>query len=213
MTKIALVENRISRQQQFTTRPLDDFKSLVWITGELFNQFKAELNAGDAAQLNSYGCLMIHLTALSVGERDIVKAHCREKRKPLVFFSGSITASNQISVDFPFLNINSKDFYSDHLSMFLQEADDSKEINLALLQFGTSWRFNILLDVRDRVNQLLQQGLIRRLIQFNLPTKLANELASELDLSWLTGNELTEVSIEMAEIFYKKLGNYLEESI
>jgi len=137
--KIAIIEDRIARLEQYTDFELKKCKSVSIITSLDFDNLLVSLKNNDTKPLDQYECIASHRSALSIDIRDTLKEYCRIKRKPLIFFSGGITSSVLKDLEFPFLHINSKEFYAENLKMFIEACEESNTVNLLVLQFGKKW--------------------------------------------------------------------------
>src|SRR5690606_31481224 len=115
------------------------------ITGTEFDNLILALQSKDTDSLDKYDCIASHRSALSNEIRDSIKEYCKIKKTPLIFFSGGITSSVFKDIDFPFLHINSKDFYSLNLKLFIDDCEVNNGINLFILQFGKRWKLSLLL--------------------------------------------------------------------
>ena len=89
--KIAIIEDRIARLDQYTDFELKKCKSVSIITSLDFDNLLVSLKNNDTKPLDQYECIASHRSALSNDIRDTLKEYCRIKRKPLIFFSGGIT--------------------------------------------------------------------------------------------------------------------------
>jgi hypothetical protein len=149
--KIAIIEDRIPRLEQFTDFDLKKSKSVTIITGLEFENLIHSLKINDTSKLNQYECIASHRSALSNEVRDTLKEYCRNNKKPLVFFSGGITSSVFKDEEFPFLHINSKEFYSENLKLFIEAYEGHNTLNLLFIQFGKKWKLSLLLNLRNNI--------------------------------------------------------------
>ncbi|MFD2865474.1 hypothetical protein [Mucilaginibacter antarcticus] len=211
--KLLLVEDRISRMEQFSNIDISKIANIDIITDKPFDNLILELDQKKHEVFDKYDCLMIHRSALTNLQRDIVKNHCELKNKPLVFFSGGITASLYNDKRFSFLNINSKDFYSPNFKLFTDEINASSKINLLTLQFGAKWKLNLLLSLRNEVNTRIQLSTIKRVRDLQINNMIKNELVEYFDLAWLKAGDLTEITESQVHIFYNKLNLLISESV
>lgn len=154
MKKILILEDRIIRQESF----LDDsnlskdffskYNNLVDnLQDSTFEKFKEKLAIEDEYDfLNLYSCVIVHRSAFSKEIVNKIYAFCSKNKINLVYFSGGISSTNLQGNDkFSFLTINSKQFYSSNLTMFLDEFKQYGRNNLGLLAFGEQYELNILL--------------------------------------------------------------------
>jgi hypothetical protein len=207
--EIAIIEDRIARLEQFTDFELKRCKSVKIITGLEFDNLVGSLKINETKSLDQYECIASHRSALSNEVRDTLKEYCRIKKKPLIFFSGGITSSVLKDVDFPFLHINSKDFYSENLKMFIETCEEGNSINLLVLQFGKKWKLSLLLNLRNNIavalnkevlkvefpdSQIGDSELIKRVRDLQINNAITAELINEKTNVIFSGNDLTPIS-------------------
>lgn len=211
MMKIAIIEDRIPRLEKSTDFELKKCKSVVIITGEEFDNLVDHLKNGDTKTLYQFDCIASHRSALSNEVRDKLKEYCRKNKIPLIFFSGGITSSVLKDVEFPFLHINSKEFYSENLKMFIEACEEKNTVNLLALQFGKKWKLSLLLNLRNKIvvalnKQALKENiqgieiddseLIKRVIDFQINTAIKADLEHERTKAILSSDDLTPVYYE-----------------
>lgn len=212
--KIAIVEDRIGRLEQYTDFELKNCKSVTIITGLEFDNLIRSLKSNDTVPLDQYECIASHRSALSNEIRDTLKEYCRIKRKPLIFFSGGITSSVLKDLEFPFLHINSKEFYSENLKMFIEACEESNIINLLVLQFGKKWKLSLLLNLRNNIAMALNKEaikaqfpdveiddseLIKRVRDLNINTAIKADLVNEKTEIIFSGDDLSLVTYEQIQ--------------
>jgi hypothetical protein len=222
--KIAIVENRFGRLKQFTAFDLQEYKEVAIITGSDFATLITDLEAKRTGMLDKFDCIASHRSALPNEIRDILKEYCKSTNKPLIFFSGGITTSVYKDSVFPFLHINSKDFYSLKLKLFLEYCQHKHHINLLVLQFGHRWKLSLLLYLRNRIAVALQKQiiknndptcnikgseLIRRVMDIQINSLIKDDLKHEKTNSILTGDQTSEVTEEQI----KDLMDVINQSI
>lgn len=209
--KIVIIEDRLGRLEQFTEFDLKNCKDVTIITGGDYDNLIRALKAKDTTYLNQYDCIASHRSALPNEIRDTIKDHCKFHKKPLIFFSGGITSSVFKDIDFPFLHINSKDFYSVNLKLFIDSGLQSNSINLLILQFGYRWKLSLLLNLRNRIavaqnKQTIKNSdpsidmdiseLIRRVRDLQINSLIKPDLINEKTSTLLTGDESLPISQE-----------------
>ena len=156
--RLLLLEDRVVRQQNFIKELGDDlFKKYNAVldnkTGNEFEAIKRAFSIKDFSCLESYDGIIVHRSAFNKDVKVSIFEHCKVLHKPLVYFSGGISSiSLDESMGFPFLTINSKDFYSNSLVAFLSNLTENSEINLGSLAFGSDWELNLLLSLRQRIS-------------------------------------------------------------
>src|SRR5690606_3178674 len=92
--KIALIEDRIGRLNQFANPEIKDLPILEIISENNFSILLEEIRSRSFIRLEKYDCLLFHRSSLENKERQALSEYCSTKNKPLVFFSGSISSSN-----------------------------------------------------------------------------------------------------------------------
>lgn len=209
--KIAIIEDRIARLEQFTDFNLKKSKSVTIITGLEFDSLVDSLKINDNSKLEQYECIASHRSALSNEVRDTLKDYCRNKKKPLIFFSGGITSSILKDVEFPFLHINSKEFYSENLKLFIEACKEKNTVNLLLLQFGEKWKLSLLLNLRNNIAVALNKQelkaklpdvkiddseLIKRVRDLQINAAIKADLLHEKTENVFSGDDLRSVSSE-----------------
>lgn len=212
--RIAIIEDRIARLELYTDFELKKCKSVTIITGLEFDNLISSLKSNDTKPLDQYECITSHRSALSNEVRDTLKEYCRIKKKPLVFFSGGITSGVLKDLDFPFLHINSKDFYSENLKMFIESCEESNAVNLLVLQFGKKWKLSLLLNLRNNIAVALNKEalklqfpdseiddieLIKRVRDLQINTAIKADLVNEKTKVIFSGDDLTPVSFEQVQ--------------
>src|SRR5688572_15225293 len=132
--KLVILEDRIGRLKNFVEFDLENCPEVDIFTGSRFDNLLLQLENNNTDSLDKYGCVASHRSALSNEIRDVLKEYCRKNSKPLIFFSGGISTSVFKDISFPFLHINSKDFYSANLKAFLEHLRLTNVINLLIIQ-------------------------------------------------------------------------------
>lgn len=160
MHKTLIIEDRSARKEKFldssTKSNLDAYKSeLTFIEGSEYTKIKENLINDAFDDLNSYAVIISHRSAFEHALLDKLKEYCKKSKKPLVFFSGGISTSYYDESSFPFLTINSKDFYSNNLIKFLEKLKSKNEVELPILQYGENWELNYLMEARNSLANYL----------------------------------------------------------
>ena len=212
--KIAIIEDRIARLEQFTDFDLKKIKSVTIITGLEFDNLIDSLKIHDTSKLDQYDCIASHRSALSNEVRDTLKDYCRNIKKPLIFFSGGITSSVLKDVEFPFLHINSKEFYSENLRLFIGACEEQNSVNLLLLQFGEKWKLSLLLNLRNNISvalnkqelkekikdvQIDDSELIKKVRDLHINSAIKEDLLHEKTESVFSGDDFSPVSFEQIQ--------------
>ena len=212
--KIAIIEDRIARLEQFTDFDLRQCKSVKIITGLEFDKLINSLNSNETKPLDDYECIASHRSALSNKVRDTLKEYCTLRRRPLIFFSGGISSSVLKDLDFPFLHINSKEFYSENLKLFVEAFEESNTVNLLVLQFGKKWKLSLLLNLRNNIavalnkealkvqfpdSEIDQSEFIKRVRDLQINAAIKADLLNEKTNVIFSGDDLTEVSYDQVQ--------------
>jgi hypothetical protein len=222
--KIAIIEDRLRRLEQFNGLDLRSHKSVKIITGVDFDNFIVEIGKGNMKILDDFACISSHRSALSNSIRDTIKDYCKLKNKPLIFFSGGVTSSVYDDRDFPFLHINAKDFYSSNLTMFLDDLVRSQRTNLLMFQFGRRWKLSMLLSLRNRISVYLNKIEIERryrtvelddseiissISDLRINSELIKDLVTDDKCQFLKGNEFAIITHDQLI----ELRNYVKKVI
>jgi hypothetical protein len=221
--KVAIIEDREKRLQRFQSFDIYQEPNVVVVTEQLFQDVLENLRVSDLSFLDTFGVIAIHRSALSESMRDSIKNYCAKEKKPLVFFSGGITSSYYKETTFPFLMINSKEFYSDHLKIFLDHLNTGAKPNLLMLQFGIKWKLSMFLSLRNRIvvslskEELKASGMkniggvikwvsdldLSELIMSDIQTEDTKEaLAKKPDAS-VTSTELVQIKIAIEQLLQR----------
>jgi len=193
--RIAILEDRLERLNKFLGIGLEAHPEIDVISGRDFDRIVDELQNDDAASLTGYDCIAAHRSALKVNAIAALKKNSRLTRKPLIFFSGGITASVLKEEDFPFLLINSKDFYSSHLTAFIDDGKQNGHLNLNVLQFGDRWMLSLLLNLRNHLVVGYNNQSIKRVKDGKIPEQVRQLLAGRAG-GLLPDNELAVLSAD-----------------
>jgi len=206
--KLVIIEDRINRLEQFATFDLKREKNVAVVSGQGFTKLTTEIEKKQMGFLDEFASIACHQSAISVDVRDNLKTYCKDKNIGLIFFSGGITSSIFVDNPFPYLYINSKDFYSDHLKLFLEDFESGAKPNLLKLQFGQNWKLATLLSLRNDINSALQKESlideigeeidenerIKRFEDLKVTAFLKNELSDEESKAILDKGDYDPVS-------------------
>lgn len=180
--KFMLIEDRISRMEKYNSS-IVNIPQVDIYTGNNFEVLINSLKNNDTTILDNYVCIAAHRTALPDKIRESLKDYCMTKDKPLIFFSGGISASVLKDNPFPFLNLNSKDFYSGNFNLFCEVLEDLGMPNLLILQFGVKWKLSLLLNLRNLISvHMNRRVLVEKSIDGFENKKLVDELSMVRDL-------------------------------
>ncbi len=162
MKKILLIEDVPHRQEDFmshtdfTLQSYDDI--LENITKDRYKDISRELK-NDTFNFDDYSMIISHKTAFEDQTNIIInklELYCKNIQKPLVLFSGGISNYYNNS-NYEHLELNSKDFYSQNLKLFLDEYRKGNH-NLLILSYGGKWMLNILLNILERINIFINKN-------------------------------------------------------
>jgi hypothetical protein len=207
--KIALVEDRIGRMEQFIVFDIKSIENIQIITETDLSDLKIDLDQGITSKLDIFDCLVFHRSALTNPQREIIKTYCKTNRKALVFFSGGISSSFYNDITFPYLHINSRDLYSNNLKMLSDYSKQQNSINLLILQYGAKWKTNQLLLIKENLNLRFQLKKIKRIADLNIPK---NQI-KDFDLDWLDKDDYLEITEDQIKQFKTTLDKLIYESI
>ena len=157
MKKVLLIEDRYKRQQLFrkqTGIKLEKYSDILDnCIEDKYNAFLNEILLSEF-DLTSYDIIITHKSAFGEDNDVILKTlteHCKKYTKPLVLFSGGIVGNYYNREVYEVLELNSKTFYSQNLTLFLDAIKEENE-NLLMLPYGRQWQLNIILNVIESLN-------------------------------------------------------------
>ena len=192
--KIILIEDRIIRKELFLERSaidLSQYSFLSEITAQEFKQLKLDINNGDYMSfLGEFDLIITHKSAFTLNQQDVLASI----GKSIIYFSGGISQSFYLEYPFPCLHINSSDFYSNNLMIFLNDIKDNRKIEMLILQFGTKWKLNLLLSTRDKIKQLLYKNFMMDLFPEDF-----NDIFNDKLLTLLSSNQLKSNILKIRE--------------
>lgn len=165
MKKILLIEDRVTRQRLScigASIDLVSYEDIVDNTIEdKYERFLKDLEDGKFIA-DEYIAIMAHQSAFGDKNQQIlsqIESICKESDIPLVLFSGGISVSHYMREgEFERLLVNTKLFYSSNLRLFLDHYKATEEVELMILNYGRSWRLNILLNVLEKVNLFVEKN-------------------------------------------------------
>jgi hypothetical protein len=146
--KLLLIEDRPDRQKLFLPNKEKDIETLskiekLWMPiGKECKEIIDKINKEDfdTADLK---LIMIHKSALIPPGVNYLIEQSEKKKINLVFFSGSIDQTIYNNENFEFLNMNSKEFYSENLIPFLVDFISEENTQLLFLK-DKNWRLSYL---------------------------------------------------------------------
>jgi len=199
--KLLIIEDRIPRLQQFAGFDLENCTEVEILKDVSYDTLLSELEEGKVHSLEKFACIAAHRSALSVKTTDTLKTYCNKSKKPLILFSGGISTSMFKDDGFPFLNINSKDFYSINLKYFLEELRLNRRPNILIIQFGLKWKINLLLKLRNDLVVQLNLGKTIRIKDLKIGLSLSEELTDGNLIKLLNKSDYAAVSEEELKEF------------
>ena len=160
MKKIALIEDRYKRQNNFLTKNninLDDYKNIL----DNFIHHKAADILGqiydDNFNFEKYDIIICHE---SVENKTVIlsnlQKYCKEHNKTLVLLSGGISVNYYDNSEYELLQLNSETFYSQNLKLFL-EAVKNEDEDILMLCYGKNWNLNIVSNILEKTNYIIGQ--------------------------------------------------------
>jgi len=163
MKKILLIEDRKERQQRFIHQTNINLNNYIDILeniidkgyDDIYDEFK-----NGKFNFHDYIMVIVHKSAFNGDTQKIIYSienECKSRAIPLVFFSGGITANYyEEEKNFKKLELNSKDFYSQNLQMFLEKYRKNREIELLILSYGKKWKLDIVLNCIEKINIFIE---------------------------------------------------------
>jgi hypothetical protein len=154
MKQVLFIEDRPKRQVQFLPNGEDDLKKIKEIKGvdlkkeEECKEIFESVNNGDTNEIEGYDLLLFHRSALKQKGLNTLREYCKENYTPLILFSGGVSQFNFQNEEFPFLILNSKDFYSPRLIEFLENFVNDQVENIPEL-LGDNWKLSFLMKYRN----------------------------------------------------------------
>ena len=214
--KVLIIENRTQRQKQFlslTDINLNDYPFIHNKIGKLYDEFKENL-LKDTSILNEYEVIISHRSAFEKDNKkvfDLIRNYCERSKKYFILFSGGLSTSYYSKEPYEQLSLNSKDFYSLNLKLFLDEINTNDNINLLLLAFGEKWELNIVLNSLEKINSLSSDEIeefddFNEFYGINLKTLKGIIYFDEF-------NKEEEVSIEIVKQIKQKILNYINNKL
>ncbi|TKI69031.1 response regulator [Sulfurimonas crateris] len=160
MKKIALIEDRYSRQRNFLEQNdinLDEYEEILenFINEKADNLLENIIN--DSFNLQEFDIVICHK---SVENNTVIlgnlKDYCKKHQKILVLFSGGISVNYYNNSELELLELNSKIFYSKNLVLFLEAVKADNE-DIMMLCYGEKWQQNIVANVFEKTNKLINK--------------------------------------------------------
>jgi hypothetical protein len=149
--KIVLIEDRITRLEQFTYNSSIDlfarYSFLSIFPVDQIDLLKKDLQENSLDRVNNYDLIMAHKSAFTVTEA----FNLDKITGKLIYFSGSISKSYLTNSPRLSVFLNSKDFYSANLIKFLDLILSKNIIEPSCLLYGDKWRLNLMINFLERI--------------------------------------------------------------
>ena len=212
MKQILLIEDRTRRQQLFSAQTgikLENFNDIL--DNRIEDRYDEFLNEilQDNFDLSPYDIIVSHKSAFGDNNGSVLKKledHCREYGKSLVLFSGGIVGNYYNNEEYEELGLNSKTFYSQNLTLFL-EAVKKQNGNLLMLCYGKEWKLNIMLNVLEHLNRYIDTEIDDLLDKIDLDS--LEQIGIECDK--ININDSMEKMIGFRECLLKIIKGFADE--
>ena len=165
MKKILLIEDKQERQQRFVHQVNIDLNNYQDILdnkiGRMYDEIYESLKKGKFT-FYDYSMVIAHKSAFNGDTQKVlygIENKCKSRAIPLVLFSGGITANYyEEEKNFKKLELNSKDFYSQNLQLFLDNYRENGKIELLMLSYGKRWKLDIILNCMEKINYFIEDN-------------------------------------------------------
>ena len=224
MKKILLLEDRQERQQLFMNHTHIDLNEYSDIldnkTGQAYNEAYESFQKRDF-DFNDYAMVIVHKSAFNGDTQEIlygIENKCKNRATPLVLFSGGITANYyEEEKNFKKLELNSKDFYSQNLKIFLENYRKSSKIDILMLSYGEKWKLDVVLNCMEKINifieihnneeDILYDEFVNH-TEFHLfETLKINYFKPTIENGWVYLSELKKIALSI-ELYIKESLTY-----
>lgn len=210
MHKILLIEDRVERQQLFSKE-----------TGFNFEQYSNILDnrvSLDGIELDQYATIICHRSAFGESNSnvlDILKDHCKKTQTQLVFFSGGISSTFYSHINYEFLLLNSKGFYSINLMLYLDRVMINHTSNLRLLAYGRNWKINTMLNILSKVNMFISQNAKNDRVKAQRLKTFSqfDNLKDVIDIEYPVTESGGAIALEDVQIFASRLTEVINKEI
>ena len=215
MKKIALIEDRYKRQNDFLTQNninLDDYKNIL----DNFIHHKAadilDQIFHDNFSFEKYDIIICHK---SVENNTVVlsnlQKYCRKHDKTLVLFSGGISVNYYDNSEYELLELNSQALYSSNLKLFL-EAVKNEDEDILMLCYGKNWKLNIVSNILEKTNYLIGQVDDNKILYKQFADFVDIEKLSKLEYNFYNIAHKNETTIDEITKFRDSLLEYFTVS-
>ncbi|MCK4442136.1 MAG: hypothetical protein KAU90_09005, partial [Sulfurovaceae bacterium] len=143
-----------------TNIELDNYNDILEnMTGQKYDKIYESFK-NKKFYFDDYIMIIVHKSAFNGDTREIIyniENECKNRAIPLVLFSGGITANYyEEEKNFKKLELNSKDFYSQNLQLFLDNYRKNGKIELLMLSYGKMWKLDIVLNCIEKINIFIE---------------------------------------------------------
>jgi len=201
MKKILLIEDRADRQELFLKNTQIDLTEYGDI---LDNTVEKQNNSFD---FEEYSTIIIHKSAFDSQKMYDIEKVCKENKIVLILFSGgNILNYYNVENGFKKLELNSKDFYSNNLKLFLDNYKRKEEIEPLILSYGEKWKLNILLKLLENINIFIANSKSEDIIydefvdktSFNLIEKFKIDYPKpKIEDGWVYLKEIEDIALSL----------------
>jgi len=158
MKKILLLDNRETRQKDLCKYDLNKYHRILdnIISDDKCEQ-KLDIFLEDSSSFDNYDAILMHENIYEDRHNKVltsIKEYCKNNKTHLVLFSGenSKCYNNEI------LSLDSTEFYSQNLEIFLKETLKCEKINILILGYGNKWEQAILLNILEKINLFINEN-------------------------------------------------------
>ena len=189
MKKILLIEDRQQRQNLFINRTeiqLNSYDDILDnFIGEKYDNLYKDIKNNQFC-FNDYALIMVHKSAFNVDNQDIhfqIRDYCKNNNTPLVLFSGGAT-NYYNKEELELMEVNSEDFYSNNLQLFLDNFRETKEIELLMLSYGSNWKLNLILNSLEKINYFIANNQEEDILYDEFINKTDFHLLEKIDFTY-----------------------------
>ena len=221
MKKILLIEDRLTRQNDLLRTSNISLKEYSDILDNatankyegLYEEFK-----NSKFKLNNYLLVMVHKGAFNGENSEIshqLTEYCKENKISLVRFSGGASNYYHKEDNLELMELNSKDFYSQNIRLFLDNFRENKEIELLILSYGKKWKINVILNSLEKINRFIVENENNEDIVYESFINATNfNLVEKIDFKYYQAEvEDGWVYLEELKKMAQSIGDYVREII
>jgi CheY-like chemotaxis protein len=198
--KIVLIEDRQTRQELFALEFEFRFEQYSDILDNIildnFSKLASDI-IDHSFDLSQYSIIISHKSVQIEDRKDSnniiisrLKEYCKKHNKILVLFSGGNPISYYDNSEFELLELNSKVFYSQNLSLFLDATRNNNQ-NILMLCYGENWKLNIISNILEKTNIFIHKSIDEDIDY--------NEFISFIDMQKLNNFDTTFYNMKVEE--------------